>query len=73
MTWEDKREIWEVILESAKHSALAPSILVNELVAAHGVLYGYDPHPMTAEEVETMTAREVHNVLRTLLKEPQNV
>lgn len=59
MTIEEKREIWEVVLESARHSALAPYILVNELVAAHGVLYGDDPHrnpvfPMTAEEVEAV-------------------
>lgn len=57
MTIEEKREIWKVVLESAGHSALAPYLLVNELVAAHGVLYGDDPHrnpvfPMTAEEVE---------------------
>lgn len=60
MTIEEKREIWKVVLESAGHSALAPYLLVNELVAAHGVLYGDDPHrnpvfPMTAEEVEAMT------------------
>lgn len=57
MTIEEKREIWKVVLESAGHSALAPYLLVNELVAAHGVLYGDDPHsspvfPMTEEEVE---------------------
>lgn len=73
MTWDDKREIWEVILESAKHSELAPYILVNELVAAHGVLCGDDKSqrnpilPITAKDVETMTAKEVRNVLRTLL------
>lgn len=78
MTWDDKRGIWEVILESAKHSALAPYILVNELVAAHGVLCGDDKSqrnpflPITAKDVETMTAQEVRNALRILIEQQRS-
>lgn len=60
MKFEDKREIWDAIIECAKHSPLtAPTKLAEQLIAAHKLVWGEEPQcsprmPMTAEEVEAM-------------------
>lgn len=58
MKFEDKREIWDAIIECAKHSPLtAPTKLAEELLAAHKLVWGEEPQcsprmPLTAKEVE---------------------
>lgn len=64
MKFEEKREIWEAILECAKHAPLtAPTKLAEELLAAHSRVWGDSTEeptrspriPLTAEEVEDTT------------------
>lgn len=61
MTFEEKREIWDAILECARHAPLkAPTQLAEELIAAHSRVWGDSTEeptcsrrmPLTAEEVE---------------------
>lgn len=64
MTFEEKREIWDAILECARHAPLkAPTQLAEELLTAHSRVWGDSTEeppcsprmPMTAKEVEDMT------------------
>lgn len=64
MKFEEKREIWDTVLECARHAPLtSPTKLAEELLAAHDLVWGdstEDPPcsprmPLTAEEVEAMT------------------
>lgn len=44
MKFEDKREIWDAIIECAKHSPLtAPPKLAEQLLAAHSLVWGEEP------------------------------
>lgn len=41
MTFEEKREIWDAILECARHAPLkAPTQLAEELISAHSRVWG---------------------------------
>lgn len=64
MKFEEKREIWDAVLECARHAPLtAPTKLAEELLAAHDLVWCDSTEeppcsprmPLTAEEVEAMT------------------
>lgn len=56
MTFEEKREIWDAILECARHAPLkAPTQLAEELISAHSRVWGDSTEELRARIVEDTT------------------
>ena len=62
MTFEEKREIWDAILECARHAPLkAPTQLAEELIAAHSRVWGGSTEEPTCSRRMPLTAGEVED------------